>query len=529
MRKPFLINNNNDFSTGAVFTHLKIFISRQGEWLVYTSHTISLNYFYSMDSGRITRLMRRVRRFISTCHIKLRPVRNHLRNPANQALIVKCALFGTAAYVLLYISFYIMSRHNYLLGFHDTSSDSMMEQYERDLGICWHINDGSRNITVKHETAALSDWPSKLSYIKLDNISSEIVTSWGQSGLLPGIRRDTKHVIVLAGRDSGPSKAADALLDAGSCVQTPSASAASPLSQTLRTSSEHADLRCLPSFMIIGAMKCGTGELMKWLQLHPKLRLGTGAGDKREIHYFTSTVSNNNKNKRAASSSATVRPNSVSEIDMGTSAKLLEYAQFFPEFTATQARETYTFEKSPDYIRDHNALRTIRSLLPSVKLVLLLRNPAHRALSEFSHHCRHGRYARITRDVFSSAGAGGQLLYKKGDIVRTDIGVTEHRSSQAGANSSDKERVLPQGSFEALTHPCTAADAESYFLRPHRAPLSGTATAINSSSSFSEEAFVPEIQHGYYAHQLAALLDMCALFCIYALPSVLILYTCLLS
>jgi hypothetical protein len=33
------------------------------------------------------------------------------------------------------------------------------------------------------------------------------------------------------------------------------------------------DVRCLPSFIIIGAMKSGTGELMKWLQWHPLLRV----------------------------------------------------------------------------------------------------------------------------------------------------------------------------------------------------------------------------------------------------------------
>ena len=35
------------------------------------------------------------------------------------------------------------------------------------------------------------------------------------------------------------------------------------------------DVRCLPSFIIIGAMKSGTGELMKWLEWHPLLRVST--------------------------------------------------------------------------------------------------------------------------------------------------------------------------------------------------------------------------------------------------------------
>jgi hypothetical protein len=40
-------------------------------------------------------------------------------------------------------------------------------------------------------------------------------------------------------------------------------------------SSKEIVMKCLPSFIIAGAMKCGTGELMKWLNLNPFLRSGT--------------------------------------------------------------------------------------------------------------------------------------------------------------------------------------------------------------------------------------------------------------
>lgn len=30
-------------------------------------------------------------------------------------------------------------------------------------------------------------------------------------------------------------------------------------------------IRCLPSFMIVGAMKSGTGALLRWLGMHPSL------------------------------------------------------------------------------------------------------------------------------------------------------------------------------------------------------------------------------------------------------------------
>jgi hypothetical protein len=38
--------------------------------------------------------------------------------------------------------------------------------------------------------------------------------------------------------------------------------------------SDSLGLRCLPSFLIIGAMKSGTGQLMDWLNFHPNLQSG---------------------------------------------------------------------------------------------------------------------------------------------------------------------------------------------------------------------------------------------------------------
>lgn len=38
--------------------------------------------------------------------------------------------------------------------------------------------------------------------------------------------------------------------------------------------SETLGFRCLPSFLIIGAMKSGTGQLLDWLNLHPNLQSG---------------------------------------------------------------------------------------------------------------------------------------------------------------------------------------------------------------------------------------------------------------
>lgn len=45
-------------------------------------------------------------------------------------------------------------------------------------------------------------------------------------------------------------------------------------------------------------------------------------------------------------------------------------------------------EKTPYYISSMEAAQEMRSLLPSVKLVAMLREPAARAYSSFFHHCK---------------------------------------------------------------------------------------------------------------------------------------------
>jgi hypothetical protein len=463
-------------------------------------------------------IRRTIRRWTNYFYVELRPLRQQLRNPAVRAALLKWAVTGTLIYVSMYIMFYIVARHTYLLGFNDYSSDLLMEQYERDLEVCWHNPSASSNATSQ---LSLADWNANLRVVELDQALKNTETPI--SGLVQGIRRNERTVLsVPSGYDTGKvsSVALRNVLDAGACVATRTDGNSDNNRSSLRGLSEDqqaSEIRCLPSFIIAGAMKCGTGELMKWLQLHPKLALGTGNGDQREVHYFTSALSSNARGPNHAVNITTPGANDVIH-----PVKLLDYVQFFPAFTPEEAREKYTFEKSPDYIRDHTALRNIHALLPSVKIVLLLRNPSLRALSEFNHHCRHGRYARVIKDasipVTSSAGSGVRR-YQKGDVVRID-------NSPAGS-------VLPKSAYEVLDYPCNADDAERYFttsvqrvsggaqprtkirgrlLREsnHAVDTVGAAAGNVTEGTEGQELhhLVPELEHGFYEHQLRRLLEL---------------------
>jgi hypothetical protein len=366
--------------------------------------------------------------------------------------------------------------------------------------------------------------------------------------------------------------------------------------------------RCLPSFIIAGAMKCGTGELMKWLQLHPRLRVGSGPNDKREVHFFTSPNSLSptgtvvpiagaasasvvaagagigagtipaaatNLHSNVTShhlSSMNNSPSTASSFSVEQQIKeLMEYAQFFPKFSVDEAATQYTFEKSPDYIRDKHALLRISSALPSMRMILLLRNPAMRAMSEFSHHCRHGRYGRLTRahtvtvtvtttvsaavavtvtppatvsaeaknasikdEVDAAAAAEAavssvllhgkkqSLLLPKGAIVRIDLPVLAAAAVVAAA--------LGLSLVEPVTSEKTSASSKGgdtppeYFSPDAYAALSNPCTAADAeqylSSGYREgkgtdsgivlpaHSAVPEIEHGLYYLQLKNIYEM---------------------
>mmetsp|Transcript_75441 Transcript_75441/g.214583 ORF Transcript_75441/g.214583 Transcript_75441/m.214583 type:complete len:408 (-) Transcript_75441:185-1408(-) len=120
-------------------------------------------------------------------------------------------------------------------------------------------------------------------------------------------------------------------------------------------------VHCFPSLICIGAMKAGTFELKSWCDEHEMF-----LSAKKEVHFF----------------------------GFGRSEKeWMEYV--FDPLTVNEwtmslkdaKAGTITMEKTPYYISSAEAALEMRSLLPSVKLVAMLREPAARAYSSFYHHC----------------------------------------------------------------------------------------------------------------------------------------------
>jgi len=111
-----------------------------------------------------------------------------------------------------------------------------------------------------------------------------------------------------------------------------------------------------PDFIIIGAGKCGTSSLHKYISQHPQVL----APHKKELNFF-----HGNFNKG---------------VDW--------YLSHFPSITDSQ--EYLTGEASPVYFHAPHVDRRIHDLFPQTKLIVLLRNPTDRAVSWHYHQVKCG-------------------------------------------------------------------------------------------------------------------------------------------
>ena len=112
----------------------------------------------------------------------------------------------------------------------------------------------------------------------------------------------------------------------------------------------------LPTFLIIGAQKCGTTALVHSLRQHPEVFIP----GLKEAHFFGT-------------------------VDDPT-ASAASYNAFF----AAWGGEPHVGEATPNYLVLETAPAQISSYLPDVKLIVSLRNPVDRAYSAYWHAVREG-------------------------------------------------------------------------------------------------------------------------------------------
>lgn len=122
-------------------------------------------------------------------------------------------------------------------------------------------------------------------------------------------------------------------------------------------------LRLLPDMLVIGGQRCGTSSLYKYLGRHPNVAPSL----RKEIEYFSVDYTHGERWYRA----------------------------HFPlrarrGLAGATGRPLLTFEATPDYLFDPRAPGRVNSLIPDAKLIVMLREPAERAISHYHHNRRLG-------------------------------------------------------------------------------------------------------------------------------------------
>ncbi len=218
-------------------------------------------------------------------------------------------------------------------------------------------------------------------------------------------------------------------------------------------------MRCLPSFIVAGAQKAATGWLRQRLAAHPSLAQGGG----KEVHYFDKLQ--NLHDWRSV---------------------------YLDNFATPQALITY--EKTPDYLPNATALKSIYSLIPSVSLIFMLRDPSSRAYSAYQHHCRKGRFYEGPKFALEEDVTGRPLAapcapedfekflrVENGAVTNTQTrlvtwGLYATQIKQVRALGFDDEKLLVILSETAMKAPSQLLDAVVQWLGLERFDFSSLRT-----------------------------------------------------
>ena len=175
-----------------------------------------------------------------------------------------------------------------------------------------------------------------------------------------------------------------------------------------------------PNLFVVGDAKCGTTTLYRMLQLAG----GVGTSrTRKELHYFSSPELLPRWPARAirasrTTSSPTRRPTSPS-------------SPTFPRASPSIA------DVSPSYLQEPPAAGRIAAFAPDARIVILLREPAAKVMSQYTHLWSEGRETLPFEEAFAQqrGPTGGGLVH--------DVRLRGRRPLRRGG------RALPRGSSAA--------------------------------------------------------------------------------
>jgi hypothetical protein len=137
---------------------------------------------------------------------------------------------------------------------------------------------------------------------------------------------------------------------------------------------EHASSGALPTLIVIGAMKCGTTALHRYLDLHPDVAMS----EPKELNFFCGPEQRPNDEDGTAAWMA------------GNWHRGVRWyaARFRPAPVRGEASPGYTSPSFPE------AAERMLRVVPNARLVYAVRDPVERAVSQYLHHRADGTEKR---------------------------------------------------------------------------------------------------------------------------------------
>lgn len=127
-----------------------------------------------------------------------------------------------------------------------------------------------------------------------------------------------------------------------------------------------------PDFLIIGAQRAGTTSLYHYLCLHPQIM----APATKELHWFHAGPAKSDGYHTGH------RSQQWYERQLRPSKNFLDYFHL--------RSKKLTFEATPEYIFHPLIAENVGRLYPAMKIIVLLRDPLERAVSQYYHEKKHG-------------------------------------------------------------------------------------------------------------------------------------------
>ena len=187
----------------------------------------------------------------------------------------------------------------------------------------------------------------------------------------------------------------------------------------------------LPKVIIIGCKKCGTSYFRSVLTLHPNIRLSS-----IEPHFFDVKC----RNEKICGKN--------------------QYRNAMPY----SFRDQITMEKTPAYWKDPRVARALKHMLPEMKLILLVREPACRIVSDYRHEQRHHRKATLENSLERLAEFNGPTF----KFLKLPSLYDKHMTRWLKYFNMSQFMIIRNEDLLTTKFPDILREAENFIGVPHR-------------------------------------------------------------